>query len=338
MFAIIEQTKMHATATQRLYDKLPSFMHCTDDYRYGGTQMAKASAISKNYIQVNTPSYQQAILLDHDDDAFMADLRYEHSHLPVPNIVIENKANGRAHSITLLKAPVPKTEKSRKHPITYCKAVETALTLEYNADPYYNHIWVKNPFSEAYRVHILRDAPYDLGELADKLEIRSKPLTAKEAKAEIALAKKRSESEGHFLGRNCHLFDMVRHWAYREIRNYRGTDLELWRSAVMQEVMVQNATLNNRLDYNELKGIAKSIARWCWNNDSKAEARFKVKQSFLGSRGGKKSDSSPGGQARSAQYDDQRTQAKAMFDKGMKKSQIAKELGVSDRTIRNWLN
>lgn len=324
---------MHATATQRLYDKLPSFMHCTDDYRYGGTQMAKDFAISKNYIQVNTPTYQQAILLDHDDEAFMADLRYEHSHLPQPNIVIENKGNGRAHSITLLKAPVPKTEKSHKHPITYCKAVETALTLEYNADPYYNHIWVKNPFSEAYRVHVLRDAPYDLGELADKLEIRSKPITAKEAKAELALAKKRAESEGIFLGRNCHLFDMVRHWAYQEVRNYRGTDLELWRSAVMQETMVQNALLNQQLDFNEVKGIAKSIARWCWNNDSKAEARFKATQAHRGSLG----DSSPGGKARSVQYDDQREQARACVMQGMKKAQIAKMLGVHRNTVNNWL-
>lgn len=328
---------MHATATQRLYDKLPSFMHCTDDYRYGGTQMAKDFAISKNYIQVNTPTYQQAILLDHDDEAFMADLRYEHSHLPQPNIVIENKGNGRAHSITLLKAPVPKTEKSHKHPITYCKAVETALTLEYNADPYYNHIWVKNPFSEAYRVHVLRDAPYDLGELADKLEIRSKPITAKEAKAELALAKKRAESEGIFLGRNCHLFDMVRHWAYQEVRNYRGTDLELWRSAVMQETMVQNALLNQQLEYNELKGIAKSVARWCWNNDSKAEARFKAKQAYLGRRGGKASDSSPGGKARSAQFDDKREHAKALQMQGMKKSQIAEFLGVSRMSVHRWL-
>lgn len=298
--------------------------------------MAKDLAISKNYIQVNTPSYQQAILLDHDDEAFMADLRYEHSHLPQPNIVIENKGNGRAHSITLLKAPVPKTEKSHKHPITYCKAVETALTLEYDADPYYNRIWVKNPFSDAYRVHILRDEPYELGELADKLELR--PYTAKEAKAELTLAKKRAESEGIFLGRNCHLFDMVRHWAYQEIRNYRGTDLELWRSAVMQETMVQNATLNNPLDYNELKGIAKSIARWVWNKDGQVEASFKAKQAYLGRRGGKASDSSPGGKARSAQFDDKREHAKVLHMQGMKKSQIAEFLDVSRMTVHRWLN
>lgn len=298
--------------------------------------MSKEFGISKNYIQVNTPTYQQAILLDHDDEAFMADLRYEHSHLPQPNIVIENKGNGRAHSITLLKAPVPKTEKSHKHPITYCKAVETALTLEYDADPYYNRIWVKNPFSDAYRVHILRDEPYELGELADKLELR--PYTAKEAKAELTLAKKRAESEGIFLGRNCHLFDMVRHWAYQEIRNYRGTDLELWRSAVMQETMVQNATLNNPLDYNELKGIAKSIARWVWNKDGQVEASFKAKQAYLGRRGGKASDSSPGGKARSAQFDDKREHVKVLHMQGMKKSQIAEFLDVSRMTVHRWLN
>lgn len=327
---------MHATATQRLYEKLPSHIYCTDDYRYGGQQMSKSFGIKKNYIQVNTPTYQQAILLDHDDEAFMADLRYEYSHLPIPNIVIENKGNGRAHSITLLRSPVPKTEKSHKHPIAYCKAVETALTLEYDADPYYNHIWVKNPFSDAYRVHVLRDEPYDLGELADKLEI--KPFTAKEAKAEIALAKKRAESEGHFLGRNCHLFDMVRHWAYQEIRKYRGVDLEVWRSAVMQETIVQNAMLNSPLDFNELKGIAKSIARWVWNKDGQVEASFKAKQAYLGRRGGKASDSSPGGKARSAQFDDKREHAKVLHMQGMKKSQIAEFLDVSRMAVHRWLN
>lgn len=325
---------MHATATQWLYDRLPSYMHCTDDYRYGGTQMAKDFAIKKKYIQVNTPTYQQAILLDHDDEAFLADLRYEHSHLPVPNIFVENKINGRGHGITLLKAPVSKTEKSHKHPQFYCGAVEQTLTLEYGADPYFNRIWVKNPFSDAYRVHVLRDEPYELGELADKLDLDVKRYTAAEIKAMNLLAKKRSESEGIFLGRNCHLFDLVRHWAYSEIRNYRGTDLELWRSAVMQEMVVQNFTLSQPLEYNELKGIAKSIARWCWNNDSKAEAKFKARQAHRGSLG----DSSPGGKARSAQYDDKREQAKALHMQGMKKTQIAELLEVSRMAVHRWLN
>lgn len=326
---------MHATATQRLYEKLPSHIYCTDDYRYGGQQMSKKFGIKKNYIQVNTPTYQQAILLDHDDEAFMADLRYEHSHLPIPNIVIENKGNGRAHSLLLLKHPVPKTEKSHKHPIAYCEAIENVATVRYGADPYYPRKWIKSPFSDEFNVYNLRDEPYELGELAEKFELNI--YTEHDAKKYIEqtkLERKRAQSEGMFLGRNCHLFDMVRHWAYQEIRNYRGTDLELWRSAVMQETMVQNAMLNSPLDFNELKGIAKSIARWVWNKDGEAQARFSAVQAHRGKLG----DSSPGGKARSAQFDDKREQAKALHMQGMKKTKIAEFLGVSRMAVHRWLN
>jgi hypothetical protein len=320
---------MQQTATQRLFDKLPNVIRCTDDYTFGSTFLPKNLGIHKSYIQVNTDTYQHAIVLDHDQEGFMADLRYEHSHLPIPNIVIENKINGRAHSITLLNSPIPKTDNSHKHPIAYCESVEHALTFEYDADPFFNGDLVKSPFSKAYRIHQLRDKPYDLGELADKLDL--KRYTAKELKAIIA--KERSKVEGGSLGRNCYLFDVVRVWAYRAVREYRGTSLELWRSAVMQETMVQNAMLNQRLDFNEVKGIAKSIARYCWSKDGKAEARFKATQAHRGSLG----DSSPGGKAKSAQYDDQRTKARTMYEQGMKKSQIAKELGVHRNSVNNWL-
>ncbi len=48
--------------------------------------------------------------------------------------------------------------------------------------------------------------------------------------------------------------------------------------------------LNSPLDYNELKGIAKSIARWVWNKDGEAQARFSAVQAHRGKLG----DSSPG--------------------------------------------
>lgn len=218
--------------------------------------------------------------------------------------------------------------------IAYCEAIENVATQRYGADPYYPRTWVKNPFSDEFNVYNLRDEPYELGELAEKFELNI--YTEQDAKnylEQTKLERKRAESEGIFLGRNCHLFDMVRHWAYQEIRKYRGADLEVWRSAVMQETMAQNAMLNNSLDYNELKGIAKSIARFCWNKDGEAEARFKATQSHRGKLG----DSSPGGKARSAQFDNKREQAKALHMQGMKKSQIAKFLGVHRNSVNNWL-
>lgn len=323
---------MHVTATQRLYSKLPTVINCTDDYCFGGSPLPKDIGISKRYIEVNPPTYQQAILLDHDDESFMADLSYEHSHLPIPNIVIENKLNGRAHSIMLLKAPVPKTEKSHKHPIAYCKAVENALTIEYKADPFYNRIWVKNPFSSDFNVHCLRDEPYELGELADKLDLNFRNST--DVKATLALQKKRAQSEGMFLGRNCHLFDMVRHWAYQAVREYRQTNIEIWRDAVMREVKEQNALLGQPLDYNELKGIAKSISRWVWNQDHKAQARFSKVQAHRGKLG----NSSPGGQARSAQFEDKREEAKYLrHEAGMSIAKIAERLEVHRNSVSKWI-
>lgn len=323
---------MHATATQLLYSKLPSIVRCTDDYHFGGRSLPKEIGISKKYIEVNPPTFQQAILLDHDDESFMADLSYEHSHLPVPNIVIENKLNGRAHSIMLLKAPVTKTTKSHKHPIAYCKAVENALTLEYKADPFYNRIWVKNPFSSEFNVHCLRDEPYELKELADKLDLNfSSP---EEVSTTLAIQKKRAESEGMYLGRNCHIFDMVRHWAYQSVREFRKTNIEVWRDAVMCEVKQQNVLLGQPLDYNELKGIAKSIARWVWSKDSQAEARFSQVQAYRAKLG----DSSPGGHARSAQYEDKREEARYLkAEVGLSNSKIAERLGVHRNSVANWL-
>ncbi|WP_213067620.1 terminase gpP N-terminus-related DNA-binding protein, partial [Acinetobacter baumannii] len=45
-----------------------------------------------------------------------------------------------------------------------------------------------------------------------------------------------------------------------------------------------------------------------------------------------------GGVARSATYQPLREQAEQLYQQGMKKKEIALMLGVSDRTVRNWLN
>ncbi|MGP9516862.1 helix-turn-helix domain-containing protein, partial [Psychrobacter sp. AOP5-CZ1-12] len=48
--------------------------------------------------------------------------------------------------------------------------------------------------------------------------------------------------------------------------------------------------------------------------------------------------SSKGGKARSEKYDDKRKQATLMVEQGVSKAKIAKMLGVSRRTIINWIN
>ena len=90
------------------------------------------------------------------------------------------------------------------------------------------------------------------------------------------------------------------------------------------------------LPYSEIKATAKSIAKYCWKRDAYHYNEFIYRQALKGSKGGKASKSPNGGISRSAKYDIKR--AKAIELKALQYSvkEIALELGVTDRTIRNW--
>lgn len=91
------------------------------------------------------------------------------------------------------------------------------------------------------------------------------------------------------------------------------------------------------LSYSEIKATAKSIAKFCWKRDGYHYNEFVYRQALKGSKGGKASSSPNGGIARSAKYSDKRSKAINLKDLNLTTKEIALELGVSDRTIRNWL-
>ncbi|MFZ7915694.1 hypothetical protein [Acinetobacter lwoffii] len=60
------------------------------------------------------------------------------------------------------------------------------------------------------------------------------------------------------------MFHTVRHWAYVEVRQYRAKSFNQWLEAVNAQCCSVNAQFTAPMQYNEVKGIAKSIARWVW--------------------------------------------------------------------------
>lgn len=72
--------------------------------------------------------------------------------------------------------------------------------------------------------------------------------------------------------------------------------------------------------------FSKSVAKYTWQRFS--PEGFSQWQAAQGRKGGV---------ARSASYEDQRASARLMRAKGMTQQAIADELGVSERTVRNWL-
>lgn len=302
-------------------DNLPSKPYCSDDLSYGIQIRPKHLALLKRYIQPNHPYYTHFFVFDLDYPTAYIDYFYSMVGVPSPNLIVENPENGHAHYIYQLKTPIYQTDASRPKPIQYGNAVYNALRELLQADKGYTGLITKNAIHEQWRTHIIRKQPYTLNQLAEHLE-----LTTKQVNKEI------TPDEAVGLGRNCCVFHTVRKWSYVEIRKYRGKTYNQWLNAVVSECDKLNMQFTLPMSYNEVKGIAKSIARWVWKRDSYCYQEFIDRQTRKSQLGASK-----GGVARSMQYKEKRKLAQQMKEQGFNNTVIAKELGVTRRTIINWL-
>ncbi len=162
---------------------------------------------------------------------------------------------------------------------------------------------------ETYIIHGVQSS-YTLDELACHLDLEP----YEQAKA--------VNDEG--FGRNCTLFDELRHIAYKlPDKSYRAVESHL--KGIADDI-------NNRFDvpllYNEVKHIIKSIARYCSKKDfTESHKRFSELQAYRGAKGGK---------AKGDAYEEQKQLAIELHEKGMKKKDIAEKVGVTPRTLTNW--
>ena len=77
------------------------------------------------------------------------------------------------------------------------------------------------------------------------------------------------------------------------------------------------------MQYGEIKGISKSIARFCWKNDAYCYQEFIQCQKYKGKQGGLK-----GGISRSKQYEKLRNKAKKLKQTGSSIRKIAEILEI----------
>lgn len=304
------------------YQNLPHKPYCADEMPGYMDIRPKSQAIKKPLLQVNPPCMVANLVFDIDrSDAFFA---WSDANLPQPNWISKNPENCHAHIGYMLATPVCTTNNARQKIVRYLARIQQAYTLKLGADLAYIGLITKNPLHSEWDNYIFDVKPYELNYLADFVDL---PL----------ISKKQLEVSG--LGRNCTLFDLVRHWAYKAIRELSDVSFEKWEAEVLSEALNVNTVFSSALAYNEVRNTARSIAKWVWRNHDSAEfhAAFSAKQAFRGRKGGKASNSSNGGKARSAQYSDMRHEALKLHLKGLKVTQIAKELGISRPTVYAYL-
>jgi hypothetical protein len=162
---------------------------------------------------------------------------------------------------------------------------------------------------------------YDLHELAEALPNIEK----------YRPKARRAEEVG--LGRNVSLFDDLRHWAYRNVRQYKGGGLSgwnAWLSLTNSKALVRNGDFHRPLDGREVWHVARSVAKWTYQHFDidASDVRFSKIQAYRGQLSGV---------ARRASSEGQRADARIMAAAGMTQRAIAEELGVDKMTVNRWL-
>ena len=191
--------------------------------------------------------------LDHDNSWIWQD-----AGLPVPNFVVSDTETCRAHLFYAI-APVCTSDAARRRPIEYMKAIYRAMACALNADPSYTGPVAKTPHHPSWFTSELHSGVYDLGELADSVELESlPPWTSRE-----------DEDTSH--SRNCTLFHRLRHFAY-SIFAYEKASGSYER--FFERIKTQAKRLNHfttegwdsDLPISEVKATVKSVARWTWDH------------------------------------------------------------------------
>jgi hypothetical protein len=301
-------------------DRLPRRPYCADDLAAGLRIRSLEQALKRPYIQANPPHLRVWSIFDVDRPG--GALAWEDANLPPPAWAAVNRENAHAHLVWGLSAPVlVDSPDMRQAPMRYLCAIESAFREKLQADPGYSGLITKNPAHPLWRVLKGPQRGYELGELAEWVDL---PKHA---------PKRKPEEVG--LGRNVILFDWLRQYAYRQIRHYKGDvrNFVVWQSHLNAKALERNGDFMQPLMANEVWHIAKSVSKWTWRRFDLAasDARFSALQAHRGRQGGVAS-----GAARLAAGEDKRASARLMRAQGMSLRAIAEALGVPKSTVGDW--
>lgn len=259
--------KLPSSSLREFRERLPKKPYHTDqlgDYlRIHRAEMA----LRARYIQFNGPTHQHWLVFDIDRPG--AALDWEDRRVPPPNFTVQNPANGHAHLFYGLSTPVRTASDGRIAPLKYAAAVQRALRSSLGADMGYSGFLCKNPFNSYWRTAEWEPRLYELADFEGWLDLSAKPCEA-------------ANSDAYGLGRNCTLFESLRQWAYKAIRQ-GWPEYERWHVAVLERARAYN-DFEAPLPDSEIRAIAKSVAKWTHQNLS--QEGFRSWQSKKGAKGG----------------------------------------------------
>ncbi len=304
--------------------RLPHKPYCTDELAIGIKPRCKSHAVKKRYIQHNPPPLLAYLIFDVDRPE--SSYAWNDAGLPPPTWVAVNPDNGHSHIAYGLIAPVCRTEAGKAEPLRFAAAIEFAMTLALDADSGYAGLITKNPIHAHW--HTFYPATeasnyglYELAELAEYVDLPKK-------------LPRKAKTVG--VGRNISAFDSLRKWSYSAVRDYwKPNGYNAWQNGVFLEAQKIN-NFPDPLPISEIKAIAKSVAKWTWQNMTPSGFQDYIEQTHtadIQAVRGKRS-----GQSRAIKAIANATKSQEMKNEGMSNAEIAKAFGVHRNTVTNWLS
>ena len=277
-------------------------------------------AIKNKYIQYNQPNSLAFMVFDLDYKK--AILAHEKADVLTPSFYVVDKNKTTAHCCYVLENPVHRNEHSKQSPQRLFATIEEVYGERLKADPGYSGLIMKSPwFEQEHHFYAPEETPttVNLWEMAEFIDFGK--YNAQQAKKR-ATARATALEDAYSESRNVMVFDMLRKWAYSEIRNYWQTDYKQWEKACFEQIQRIWAGVSVKYDkshpylISEMKASAKSVAKWTWKNTTQSGFQTYVELTHLPhqqSARGKKS-----GIARLALSSDKREQAIELSNGGMK--------------------
>lgn len=294
---------------------LPLRPYVSNDLEYGLQIVGRGQADLFRYIQHNQPSLHRWIVFDCDFKNALD--KVKRKGLPLPTYVAVNPENGHSHLFYGLRDPVCVSELAHWKPLLLLRRIEYQLREELGADTGYGGFICKNPLNDHWDVKEVNPVLWGLLDFQEHLTLPKR-------------LPKKASVQG--LGRNCTLFELVRHEAYACVLSHRvsGSNLAAFKGYIESLVIQHNSAFPVPLAHPEVRAIAKSIATWTWKNytGKLSDEEFAKRQAKRGKRGGL---------AKGQVNAEKRSEALQMASEGAKQQAIADALGVSQMTVSRWL-
>lgn len=249
-----------------LFDRLPQRPFCKPFKDAQPIIRARAKALGFSYIQPNHPS--QTLWLTFDLDKPGAALAWDDANLPPPTFTVARiDRSDSAHLWYGLSIPV-KHAADETRAMRFMGRIERAMEHALGADPTFAGNFAKTPEHPAWRT-FRGPGLYDLRELAEYLPDKL-PEPVKRGGVLV---------DGY---RNASLFDSLRWWAYRHVRDFKHGPYRAWFDAVSERATLLNCQFiahpKGPLGVREVGHTAKSVAAWVWQRERQLTAAWIARQ------------------------------------------------------------